>query len=120
MTVKISSIGLKDFHYWKRKFTKTWRNSLAHHGVLVLDEMAECPKKTRDLLRKPLEAGEVTISRVQSTVTYPSSFILIVAMNPFQYRYPILAIACVYQNRIKIESPVRYMIGSIFYFFYNQ
>jgi magnesium chelatase family protein len=56
--------------------------SLAHHGVLFLDEMAEFPKKTLDMLRQPLETGFVTISRVRTTVTYPASFILIGAMNP--------------------------------------
>ncbi|WP_071392622.1 YifB family Mg chelatase-like AAA ATPase [Bacillus tuaregi] len=56
--------------------------SLAHQGTLFLDEMAEFPKKTLDMLRQPLESGKVTISRAQSTVTYPSSFILIAAMNP--------------------------------------
>lgn len=56
--------------------------SLAHRGVLFLDEMAEFQKKTLDMLRQPLEAGKVTISRAQSTITYPSSFILIAAMNP--------------------------------------
>lgn len=56
--------------------------SLAHHGTLFLDEMAEFTKKTLDMLRQPLETGKVTISRVYSTVTYPSSFILIGAMNP--------------------------------------
>lgn len=56
--------------------------SLAHRGVLFLDEMPEYPKKTLDMLRQPLESGKVTISRAQSTVTYPSSFILIAAMNP--------------------------------------
>jgi magnesium chelatase family protein len=49
---------------------------------LFLDEIAEFTKKTLDMLRQPLETGMVTISRAHSTVTYPSSFILIGAMNP--------------------------------------
>ncbi|WP_241558901.1 YifB family Mg chelatase-like AAA ATPase [Oceanobacillus halophilus] len=56
--------------------------SMAHRGVLFLDEISEFSKKTLDMLRQPLETGEVTISRAHSTVTYPSSFILIGAMNP--------------------------------------
>ncbi|KAB7671687.1 YifB family Mg chelatase-like AAA ATPase [Bacillus sp. B1-b2] len=56
--------------------------SMAHHGILFLDEIAEFSKKTLDMLRQPLETGEVTISRVLSTVTYPASFILVGAMNP--------------------------------------
>jgi magnesium chelatase family protein len=56
--------------------------SLAHHGVVFLDEMAEFPKRTLDMLRQPMESGKVTISRASSTVTYPTNFILIGAMNP--------------------------------------
>ncbi|MFY3790509.1 YifB family Mg chelatase-like AAA ATPase [Ureibacillus sp. MALMAid1270] len=56
--------------------------SLAHRGVLFLDEMAEFPKRTLDMLRQPMETGVVTISRAASTVTYPAEFLLLGAMNP--------------------------------------
>jgi len=56
--------------------------SLAHNGVLFLDEIAEFNKKTLDALRQPLEDNKVTISRVKYTHVYPSNFMLIAAMNP--------------------------------------
>lgn len=56
--------------------------SLAHHGILFLDEMAEFNKRTLDALRQPLEDGHVTISRVSSSNSYPAQFMLIGAMNP--------------------------------------
>ena len=56
--------------------------SLAHNGVLFLDEIAEFNKKTLDALRQPMEDNEVTICRVRYTNVYPSSFMLIAAMNP--------------------------------------
>lgn len=56
--------------------------SLAHNGVLFLDEMLEYPKKTLETLRQPIEDGVVTITRVQQTLTYPAEFMLIASMNP--------------------------------------
>ena len=56
--------------------------SLAHFGVLFLDELPEFKKSTLEVLRGPLEDGNVTISRVNSTLTYPCNFMLIASMNP--------------------------------------
>lgn len=56
--------------------------SLAHNGVLFLDEIAEFSKKTLDSLRQPMEDQQVTISRVKYSNTYPASFMLVAAMNP--------------------------------------
>jgi magnesium chelatase family protein len=56
--------------------------SLAHHGVLFLDEIPEFPKRALEALRQPMENEEVTISRVNATLTYPAKFLMAASANP--------------------------------------
>ncbi|MDY6792266.1 MAG: YifB family Mg chelatase-like AAA ATPase [Thermodesulfobacteriota bacterium] len=87
--------------------------SLAHNGVLFLDELPEYKKHVLEVLRQPLEDLQVTISRAASTITYPSSFMLVAAMNPCPCGYlsdPKHECRCTYSQihkyRSKISGPL--------------
>ena len=55
--------------------------TLAHHGVLFLDELPEFSKKMLEVLREPIEDRQITVARPNATLTFPSSIILVAAMN---------------------------------------
>ena len=87
--------------------------SLAHHGVLFLDELTEYPQHVLNVLREPLESGEIHLSRVRTHVNYPAHFQLIAAMNPCPCGYLGTAKACgsctpeqINKYRSKISGPL--------------
>ena len=87
--------------------------SMAHKGVLFLDELPEFHKDTLDLMRQPLEDCKVTISRISGSVTYPADFMLVCAMNPCKcgwYHDPSGRCTCseksVEQYRSRISGPL--------------
>lgn len=85
--------------------------SLAHNGVLFLDELAEFSRRTLDVLRQPIEDKKVSISRVNGTHTFPSNFMFITAMNPCPCGYyPGAKCKCtdyeIIKYRGKISGPI--------------
>ncbi len=88
--------------------------SLAHRGYLLLDEMAEFPKKTIEALRQPLEEGRVQISRAGNNVVFPADFTLIGTMNPCpcgNYKNPFKECVCsekeIKAYNKKISEPIK-------------
>lgn len=87
--------------------------SLAHNGVLFLDEFPEFPRDALEVMRQPLEDGQVTISRVSATLTYPCNIMLVASMNPCKCGYlgdPVHNCTCtptqVHQYRSRISGPM--------------
>lgn len=94
-------------------FPRPGEVSMAHNGVLFLDELSEFKKNVLEVLRQPLEDQNVTISRAATTITYPASFMMVAAMNPCPCGYhadPKHECRCsvqhIHKYRSKISGPL--------------
>ena len=87
--------------------------SLAHHGVLFLDELLEFPRSVLDALRQPLEEGRVVIARASASIAFPARFTLVGAMNPCPCGYSgdethrcVCAVADIARYRSRLSGPL--------------
>ena len=82
--------------------------SLAHHGVLFLDELPEFSRHVLETLRQPIEAGEVTVARVHGSIKFPAKFMLVAAMNPTASGYAAEASAAPRRDKYlaKLSGPL--------------
>ncbi|MFA7284792.1 MAG: YifB family Mg chelatase-like AAA ATPase [Candidatus Absconditabacterales bacterium] len=81
--------------------------SLAHRGILFLDELTEFPRETLEVLRQPIEDRNITITRVSGSVNYPANFMLVGAMNPCKcgyYKDPEKSCTCALHDVKKYQS----------------
>ena len=107
-------IQLLQLHWWGGgAYPRPGEISLAHHGVLFLDELPEFDRRVLEVLRQPLENGQMAISRAQCKTTFPARFQLIAAMNPCPcgfYGHPQKACRCtptqIAQYLKKISGPL--------------
>lgn len=91
------------------KFPRPGEISLAHRGVLFLDELPEFPRSVLETLRQPLEDGVITISRAQGTLTFPAQFTLIASQNPCPCGYatdPNRACVCSPMQIVKYQKKI--------------
>lgn len=87
--------------------------SLAHNGVLFLDELPEFKREVLEVMRQPLEDREVTISRAKFTITYPSSFMLVASMNPSPSGYFHEAGAMVQSTQAEMQRYINKISGPL-------